>query len=123
MTSGLISCPPETPLRVVAQIMAREHVHAVYVFDYGAEDDETIELWGIVSDLDLVAAALGDLDDLTARDSSITPLLTISSDERLERAAQLLAEHGVTHLAVVDPLTHRPCGVLSTLDVAGVIAA
>jgi CBS domain-containing protein len=122
MTSGLISCPPETPLRIVARIMARERVHAVYVFDYGAEDDETVELWGIVSDVDLVAAARGDLDELTAHDSSVTPLLTIASDEPLDRAAQLLAEHGVTHLAVLDPVTCRPCGVLSTLDVARVIA-
>jgi CBS domain-containing protein len=122
MTTGLISCPPETPLRVVARIMARERVHAVYVFDYGAEDDETVELWGIVSDIDLVAAARGDLDDQTARDSSVTPLLKISSDEPLDRAAQLLAEHGVTHLAVLDPTSKRPCGVLSTLDVARVIA-
>ncbi len=122
MTSGLISCPPETPLRVVAQIMAAKRVHAVYVFDYGAEDDETVGLWGIVSVVDLVAAALGDLDELTARDSSVTPLLTIASDERLEHAAQLLAENGVSHLAVLDPMTCRPCGVLSTLDIARVIA-
>lgn len=123
MTSGLISCPPETPLRVVAQIMATKRVHAVYVFDYGGEDDETVELWGIVSDIDLVAAARGDFDELTARDSSVTPLLTIESDERLDRAAQLLAENGVSHLAVLDPSTGRPCGVLSTLDVARVIAS
>lgn len=123
MTSGLISCPPDTPLRVVAQIMARKRVHAVYVFDYGSEDDETVELWGIVSDVDLVAAARGDFDELTARDSSVTPLLTIESDDRLDRAAQMLAENGVSHLAVLDPLTGRPCGVLSTLDIARVIAS
>ncbi|HEX5450210.1 MAG TPA: CBS domain-containing protein [Gaiellaceae bacterium] len=122
MTSGLISCPPDTPLRVVAQIMARKRVHAVYVFDYGSEDDETVELWGIVSDVDLVAAARGDFDELTARDSSVTPLLTIESDDRLDHAAQMLAENGVSHLAVLDPLTGRPCGVLSTLDIARVIA-
>src|SRR2546429_3631889 len=26
MTAGVISCPPDTPLRTVARIMAREHV-------------------------------------------------------------------------------------------------
>ena len=122
MTSGLVSCPPETPLGVVAQIMARKRVHAVYVFDYGSDDHETVEVWGIVSDIDLVAAARGDFDELTARDSSVTPLLTIESDDRLDRASQLLAENGVTHLAVLDPHTRRPCGVLSTLDVARVLA-
>lgn len=121
MTSGLISCPPDTPLRRVAELMAREGVHAIYVFDYGAEDDETVELWGLVADLDLVAAARGDIDALTARDASVTPLVTARTDDTLDRAAQLLAENGVSHLAIVDSYTGRPVGVLSTLDIARVI--
>ena len=32
-----------------------------------------------------------------------------------------MAQHGVTHLVVVDP-SGRPTGMLSTLDLAGVIA-
>jgi CBS domain-containing protein len=116
MTTGVISCPPQTPLRDVARIMASHRVHAVYVFD-----DEAGELWGLVSDLDLVAAARGDLDRLTARDASVTPLIAVQSDDLLSRAAQLLAENGVSHLAVLDPAA-RPIGVLSTLDLARVIA-
>jgi CBS domain-containing protein len=123
MTAGVISCPPETPLRVVARLMMKNRVHAVYVFDYGIEDDETVQLWGVVSDLDLVAAARGPLDDLTARDASVTPLISVRSDDPLERAAQLMAENGVSHLAVIDPATRRPAGVLSTLDIARVVAA
>lgn len=122
MTTGLISCPPDTPLRKVAEIMARERVHAIYVFDYGEEDDETVQLWGLVSDLDLVAAARSDIDELTARDASVTPLITAWTNDSLDRAAQLLAENGVSHLAVIDPLGARPVGVLSTLDVARAIA-
>jgi len=122
MTTGVISCPPETPLRKVAKIMARERVHAIYVFDYGEEDDETVQLWGLVSDLDLVAAGRGDIDELTARDASVTPLVSARSDESLSRAVQLLTENGVSHLAVIDPYTRRPVGVLSTLDIARVLA-
>src|SRR5712691_10098585 len=76
MTTGVINCAPETPLRNVAGLMAENHVHAVYVFDYGDEDDETVELWGLVSDLDLVAA-YPVIDERTAGNSSITPLLTV----------------------------------------------
>lgn len=123
MTSGLISCIPETPLRTVARIMADHHVHAVYVFDYGREDDETVELWGLVSDLDVAAGIGADLDTRTARESSVTPLVLVRSDDPLERAAQLMAEHGVSHLAVLDPLTDRPVGVLSTLDIARAVSA
>ena len=122
MTTGVISCPPETPLRDVAHLMALGRVHAVYVFDYGNEDDETVELWGLVSDLDLVAAAQGDIDSRTARDTSVTPLVSVHADDLLDRAAQLMSEYGVSHLAVLDSETGRPVGVLSTLDVARVVA-
>ena len=102
--------------------MATHHVHAVYVFDYGMEDDEAVRLWGIVSDLDLIAG-LPVLDERTAGDSAVTPLLTISLEEPLARAAQMMAEAGSTHLAVLDPATGRPAGVLSTLDIARVLAS
>ena len=77
MTTGVISCTPDTPLRRIASIMADRHVHSVYVFDYGEEDDETTELWGLVWDLDLVAAGRKDIDQQTARDSAVTPLVYV----------------------------------------------
>ncbi|HEY3962655.1 MAG TPA: CBS domain-containing protein [Gaiellaceae bacterium] len=117
MTEGIVNCAPDAPLRTVARLMAQHRVHAVYVFSNGGK------LWGVVSDLDLVAAARGELDSLTARDACVTPLLAIASDEPLERAARMLAEHGVAHLAVLDRATGYPCGVLSTLDIARLIAA
>jgi CBS domain-containing protein len=123
MTEGLISCPPETRLRSVARLMADYGVHSVFVLGYGRADDETTELWGIVSDLDLVAAAWGDLEARTAGDTAVTPLVSIESDDALEHAAQLMTEHSVTHLAVLHPETHRPVGVLSTLDIARAVAA
>jgi CBS domain-containing protein len=122
MTPGVIHCAPETPLRGVARLMADHRVHAIYVFDYGTEDDETVALWGVVSDLDVVAAAAGELDRRTARECAVTPLLTIASTERLEDAARTMAETGLSHLAVVDPVTDRPCGVISTLDVVRYVA-
>jgi CBS domain-containing protein len=122
MTSGVIHCAPETPLRAVARLMAEQRVHAIYVFDFGEEDDETVALWGIVSDLDVVAAAPGALDRITARESAVTPLETIASDDLLADAARRMAETGVSHLAVLDPATGRPCGVLSTFDVVRQVA-
>jgi len=122
MTSGLISCTPEATLRMVAKIMATHHIHAVYVFDYGREDDETVELWGLVSDLDVAAAVGADLDARTARNSAVTPLVVVRDDETVERAAALMAEHSVSHLAVLDRSSGRPIGVLSTLDIAAAVA-
>lgn len=121
MTHGVICCRPDTPLREVAAVMARERVHAVYVFVPDGADAEP-RLWGLVSDLDLVAAGLGDIDAFTAHDASVTPLVTVRPDDSLDRASQLLAENGVSHLAVVDSFSRLPVGVLSTLDVARVLA-
>ena len=39
------------------------------------------ELWGIVSDLDLVAAAWADVDRQTAGESAVTPLVYVSADD------------------------------------------
>src|SRR5579864_860962 len=107
MSHGVIHCVPETPLRTVARIMATYNVHAVYVFDYGDEADEAVELWGLVSDLDVAAAACGDIDRRTAGGTAITPLLTVTSDQPLAEAAELMSLKGTAHLAVLDPATHR----------------
>lgn len=122
MSRGVISCPPETPLRVVARIMATHGVHAVFVFER-VDDEESPQLWGVVSDLDLVAAAQLDLDELTAGATAVTPLVTVDADSSLGEAGSLMAQYGIAHLAVKDDVSRLPVGVISTLDIAQAIAA
>jgi CBS domain-containing protein len=119
MRAGLVHCAPRTPLRTVARLMATRSLHAVYVFD--DRIDEPVPLWGLVSDVD-VMAALPVIDDRTAGDAAVAPLVTISLEESLERAAELMAAEGATYLAVLDPATERPVGMITTLDVARVVA-
>ena len=123
MSRGIISVPPETPLRTVARMMSTFHVHAIFVFEHTDEDDEARRLWAVVSDLDLVAAAQLDLDRQTAGATAVTPLVTVSSNRAMAEAASLMAQHGIAHLAVTDPDTRRPIGVISTLDIAQAVAA
>ena len=123
MSRGVIHCAPETPLRTVARMMATYGVHAIYVFDGGDEADEAVELWGLVSDLDVAAAACGDIDGRTAAGSAVKPLVTVTSDKPLADAAELMSLKGMAHVAVLDPVTRRPIGVVSTLDVARAVAA
>ena len=123
MSNGVISCSPETPLRVVARMMATFGVHAIFVFERAAEDDEAPQLWGVVSDLDLVAATRLDLDTLTAGATAVTPLVNVSADSSIAEAGSLMAQYGIAHLAVTDPGTRHPIGVISTLDIARAIAA
>ena len=44
--------------------------------------------------------------------------MTVDEHDTLAHAAQLMSEHEITHLVVVDPKRKRPIGVVSTLDVA-----
>jgi CBS domain-containing protein len=122
MSKGVISCQPETPLRVVARMMATFGVHAIFVFEHAEDDDEAPRLWAVVSDLDLVAAAQLDLDTLTAGATAVTPLVSVPSDRSIAEAGSLMAQYGIAHLAATDPTTRRPIGVISTLDIARAIA-
>lgn len=119
MRVGLFTCPPDTPLGDVARMMATHHVHSVVVTDIGAGDGTDRRHWGVISDLDLVRAGTS---EWSARDAAVTELVTVASDDTLEHAAQVMGEHDVAHLIVVQPQTDKPVGVLSTLDIAGVLA-
>jgi CBS domain-containing protein len=114
MRQEVIYCPPEAPLRTVAQIMARDRIHCVVV---GTEQG-----WGVVTDQDLLRAAERGIDGVSAGDVMVGDLPTVPVDQPLDRARKLLVEHEVSHALVVDARSGRPVGVLSTLDVAGVLA-
>jgi len=117
MRVGLVTCRPETPVSDVARMMIAYGIHSVIVA--GLDEEEGERDWGVVSDLDLATAALSDRrDELTAREIASTELVTIKSDEPLERAAQLMAEHQVAHLVAVQPETGQPVGVIGTLGLA-----
>jgi CBS domain-containing protein len=90
----------------------------VVVFDEREEADGQ-PFWGVASDLDL-AAGLGEnnVDERNAGEIAASSVVTVPSDETLDRAAQLMTEHGSAHLVVVEPGTGLPVGVLSTLDLA-----
>ena len=123
MHPGMISCPPETPLRTVARMMASYRVHAIVVHAHGEDDLPGGDGWGVVTDVDLVRAALDDnVDVVTAGQVAATPALTVPSVDPLEHAMQLMTDHEVTHVIVVERHSGRPIGVLSTLDVAHAVA-
>ncbi|MDF2752492.1 MAG: hypothetical protein K0S82_875 [Gaiellaceae bacterium] len=117
MHRGVVTCSPATSLSTVAREMAAHRIHCVVVRTH-----DTDALWGVISDLDLVAAAaLGAADDVAGA-AAATPVVMVRTADRLQRAMQLMAEHQVTHLVVVDH-HGRPRGVISTLDIADALAA
>lgn len=119
MHPGVLACAPDTSVRRLAELMAGYGIHAVIVFRRDHEAGRTA--WCVVSDLDLVGAALAD-DNATAGTIAASPLVTIETDDTLARAAQLMVENQASHLLVLDTDTTHPVGILSTLDVAAAVA-
>ena len=121
MHVGLVTCPPDVSLEAVAATMTREGVHCIVITD---GDGGRPSVWGIVSDLDLIAAAsVRPLAEQKAGGSALRPAVTIGPDASLEVAARTMTKAGVAHLMVVDPVEQRPIGMLSTLDLAGAFAS
>jgi CBS domain-containing protein len=116
MHPGVFTCAPDDPLAVVATVMANQKVHSVVITNGSGERPI-----GLVSDLDVVTAVATGAD-CTAAAAAATEPVTVSSHESLLGAAQLMSEHGVSHLVVLDRASGYPVGVLSTLDVAAVYA-
>jgi crotonyl-CoA carboxylase/reductase len=119
MHRGIVTCAPEAPLETVARTMATRHLHCVPVMGVRAEDGEHL-VWGTISDVDLARAA-PDGAELDAGTLATTPAVTVQATAPLADVVGLMLERGVTHLVVTDAKA-RPVGVLSTLDVAGIVA-
>ena len=122
MHAGIASCEPEATLTDVARIMATYHVHCVVVMHPAQRQAGQPYVWGMVSDLDLVRAGI-DPDAESAGDAAQQPTISVKPTLPLLEAAELMVRDGVSHVVVVDDAdTQRPIGVLSTLDLAGVLA-
>ena len=98
--------------------MALHHVHMIVVSDPADGSP-----WGVLSDGELVSALLDfDGEDHLLRDVANRDLNTISSSEPLSAAVELMRDRGIAHLLVRDAQSGKPTGMLSTLDVAGILA-
>jgi CBS domain-containing protein len=122
MRPRVLSCEPGTLLTAVAQQMASEHVHAIVVLLEAIEPEREIDRrpWAVITDQDILRSA-DSIAGRTASDVATGDVLLANPDERLPDVAQRMLEHGTSHAVVVEPRTGRPVGVLSTLDIAGIL--
>ena len=106
-----------TKLADVAKMMVGYGVHSIVVADLQSERGA----WGIVSSLDLARAA-DRIDTATAGDVASTNLVTVRSNESLARAAALMADNGLTHLIVLQPIPTSPLARISAGAIAAAVA-
>jgi CBS domain-containing protein len=117
MRHGIFRCPADTSLREAARTMSLHHVHTIVVSDPADGSP-----WGLLTDQAVVSALLTDDGDCPLRDIAERDLNTISSGEPLLAAAERMREHATSHLLVRDAESGAPTGMLSTLDLAGILA-
>jgi CBS domain-containing protein len=95
-------------------------VHCLAVVGVSHQQPEC-GVWGIISDLDLLRTAIGDRE-ATARSLATEAVVSVDARTWLTDAARLMVDNGTSHLVVVEPDSRKPIGILSTLDVAGLLA-
>ena len=118
MRHGILKCPADSTLRDAARMMCSKHVHMVAISS--SADGSVV---GTVSDMALLEALLEDAGQHRSLGEVADPnTRAISSDEPLIAAANAMRELGTSHLLVRDAHNGHPVGVISTLDVAGVLA-
>jgi CBS domain-containing protein len=122
MRPRVLTCEPGTLLTAVAQRMANEHVHAIVVLleAVGSEQESDRRPWAVITDRDILRSA-GVIADRTAGDVATGEVLLADPGERLPDVAQRMLDQGTSHAVVVEPGTGRAIGVLSTLDIAGIL--
>jgi CBS domain-containing protein len=112
MTSEPVTVEPQTSVVDVARIMRDEELGAVLV----TEGDR---LRGLVTDRDLVIRALaegGDPQQTTVAGACSDDVVTVRPDEELDHVVELMREHAVRRIPVVDE--GHPVGIVSLGDMA-----
>jgi len=113
MTERPRAVSPQTPLTEVAEMMEAEDVGAIPL----VEGDRLV---GIVTDRDIVVRAVAkgkDLSGMPASEVSSRELLTVSPDDDLSDALEIMMKNQVRRLAVTAE-DDRLVGVVSQADVA-----
>jgi CBS domain-containing protein len=102
--------------------MSTHHVHCIVVRGSAQDEADEASVWGIISDFDVLRAGLDPDAPDTAAAIARQPVISVETTAALREAAELMMTKGTGHVVAVNPQTGHPIGILSTLDVAGVLA-
>jgi CBS domain-containing protein len=102
--------------------MATQHVRCLIVLGLSHDHVGESFFWGIITDRDLLESGIADSSDATARTLARHAIINVAPATPLREAGELMLARGASHLVVADPETQTPLGILSTLDLVGVLA-
>ena len=121
MHPGILSCAADTPLTEVARMMSTHHVHCIVVMGEAEDLQEESPVLGIVSDFDVLRAGTQTGGPDTAAELARQPIIKLETTAPLRAASELMLRESASHVVAVNPQTKRPVGILSTLDIAGIL--
>jgi len=117
MSSPVTTVAADANAKAVAKWMPEENISSVVVVDTDGE------LLGILTSTDFVeiAAKGGDTTGLDVSEFMTTGLVTVTANDAVETAANLMLDHGVHHLPVVDEM-EGVVGMLTTTDMTAYVS-
>jgi CBS domain-containing protein len=112
MTESVVTAPPDSPVRQVAELMRERNVGSVILVDGGGAPV------GFVTDRDLAVSVLADGRDTEepAEGHASAPVVTGQPRMSLEDAVDLMARHGIRRLPILDG--DRLTGIVTLDDLA-----
>jgi CBS domain-containing protein len=113
MNKGIVTCSPDAGLREMGRLMAGHHIHSL-VISLGDP-----ARWELVTDVDIAQAAIG-RPDATANDLA-GPATGVRGEATLIHAIELMRAQHTSHLIVTDTESGEPTGMISALDIAGIV--
>jgi CBS domain-containing protein len=116
MTKDPACCTPETGLREVGRLMVENDCGEIPVVD----GKRTMRPVGVVTDRDIVVRCVAEAKnplEAEAGDVMSSPVVTITPDMSLEQVADLMEEHQLRRVPVVDE-AGAICGIVAQADIA-----
>jgi CBS domain-containing protein len=116
MTKDPACCEPETPLQEVAKLMLVNDCGEIPVVD----SRRTMRPVGVVTDRDIVVRCVAEGKnplEADAGDVMSSPVVTVTPDMDLDEVGDMMEEHQVRRIPVVDE-AGAICGIVAQADIA-----
>src|SRR6185295_9724946 len=116
MTKSPACCTPDTPVQQVAQEMVKHDCGCIPII----ESDARPRVIGIVTDRDIVLRSVAKGENpqfLTVAACMSNHVITVTPETEVDNCCQLMEEHQIRRIPVVDPLGFCR-GIVSQADIA-----
>jgi len=113
MHKGVLYCYPDDSAQVVADMMATNRIRSVAVVD------ESGEVWGSISMLDLLQLYGKELDKTQAQEIMRPYRIEVDPQWPIEKTIELMKKRRIEHVLIIDPHAgpKRPVGILTDFDI------